>query len=156
MRIEITNLQRRFSINRPALIRLARFFMDRAQRMDASKTWIECSLVIVGHEHMIQINEDVLHHEGTTDVITFAYPASPGESPGWRGEIVINVAEAEEAGARRRGGPGRELALYLAHGCQHLGGADDATTTQRAAMNRRQNRWLRDADSHSLLVDLMK
>ena len=38
----------------------------------------------------------------------------------------------------------RELALYLAHGCDHLTGADDATPAGRARMRRRELGWLRE------------
>jgi len=55
---------------------------------------------------------------------------------------------------RRAGGPDRELALYLAHGCDHLAGADDATPRQRAAMRRRELRWLRAAAHADLLMGL--
>jgi len=156
MKIAVTNLQSRHKVNRPGLKQLAAFFMERASRMDPEKTWRECSVVVVGHERMIDLNQTILHHEGTTDVITFAYPTIPGEKPGWRGEIVVNVEEAADVCKRRRGDINRELALYLAHGCQHLGGADDRTAKQRSAMNRRQNRWLREAKQMKLIRQLVK
>ncbi len=144
MRIVIANLQRYHPVDRPWLRRLAGFFMEKTAAMNAARRWVECSIVIVGDERMARLNQDVLGHEGVTDVITFAYPPVPGEEPsGWRGEIVINIAEASRNGLRHRGGARRELALYLAHGIQHLGGADDGTPAQRRAMNARQNRWLR-------------
>jgi ssRNA-specific RNase YbeY (16S rRNA maturation enzyme) len=35
-----------------------------------------------------------------------------------------------------------ELALYIAHGFDHLSGADDDTPARRAAMRRTEMRWL--------------
>lgn len=146
MKIVVTNRQRRVRISSKTIRQLAAFFMEKASAMRPDIHWVECSVVLVDHRAMIRLNEDVLKHEGTTDVITFHYPTAPGETPaGWRGEIVINAGEALEE-AERRGIPAlREIALYLAHGCQHLGGADDATPSERAAMARRQQRWLREA-----------
>ncbi|HMP90449.1 MAG TPA: rRNA maturation RNase YbeY [Kiritimatiellia bacterium] len=145
MEISVTNLQRRHRINRTAVLHLARYMMNKASRMDRSRIWAAISIVLVDHEKITGLNEQILKHKGTTDVITFAYPPTPGHQDAWQGEIVVNMEEAVEQGARRRGGANRELALYIAHGCQHLGGADDNTRQKRAAMNRRQNRWLAGA-----------
>jgi len=98
-------------------------------------------------------NRAVFGRDYVTDVISLAYPPLPGEQGG-AGELIINIALAAREGARRAGGPGRELALYLAHGCDHLAGADDATPRQRAAMRRRELRWLRAAARGGLLCGL--
>jgi len=155
MKVEITNLQKRFRINRVRFINLTKWLMNKAAAMDTTRTWIDCSVVMVGHDRMIELNRQAMNHEGTTDVITFAYPTQPGEPAGWRGEIILNVEEASDASTRLGSRIERELALYLAHGCQHLGGADDRTKSERAAMNRRQNKWLRDAEKERLLNDLI-
>ncbi len=155
MMISISNRQRKCTVDREVLGKLVHRFMHHAEAMDPGKTWLECSIILVGHRMMTEINESVLKHEGTTDVITFRYRSSPGEAKGWRGEIVINVEEAIESGRDRPGGASRELALYLAHGCQHLGGADDATAVERAAMSRRQNRWLRHPEIQRLIPKLL-
>jgi len=156
MKVEITNLQKRRRINRKCIISLTKWLMKKAAAMDTSRTWIDCSIVLVGHDRMMEINRQVMKHEGTTDVITFAYPTQPGETPGWRGEIVVNVDEVADAGSRLGNAMNHELALYIAHGCQHLGGANDRTHSERNAMSRRQNRWLRDAKKKQLLNDLIK
>jgi rRNA maturation RNase YbeY len=146
MNILITNRQRRIRLDRRELTRLTRFFMANAAAMNPAVNWVECSVVLVGHREMIALNKRALKHEGTTDVITFHYPTAPGEQPaGQRGEIIINVEEADAIRHKRNVPLLREVALYLAHGCQHLGGADDATPRERAAMSRRQNRWLKAA-----------
>jgi len=152
----ITNLQRKIRIHRPAWVTLTNWLMQKTQAMDPTRVWLECSVVFVGHRRMTEINEQVLHHEGTTDVITFHYPSLPGEPAGWRGEIVINVEEAVAVGHALRVSVARELALYLAHGCQHLGGADDQTRKERAAMSRRQNGWLKQAEEIGLFRNLIK
>jgi len=71
-----------------------------------------------------------------TDVVTQAYAAVPGVCAA-TAELVVNAERAREEGRRRAGGPARELALYLAHGLDHLAGRDDDTPARRRAMRRR-------------------
>ena len=90
------------------------------------------------------VNAAILGHAGPTDVITQQYAPVPGEPPGLLGEIFLNADQAVRAAPRRVGWtPDRELALYLAHGFDHLSGADDATPRERARMRRRELAWLR-------------
>ncbi len=74
-----------------------------------------------------------------TDVITQAYRPIPPERS-WRADILINLDRARRP--PRGGSPDRELALYLAHGFDHLMGGRDGTATARARMLRRERRWL--------------
>ena len=76
-----------------------------------------------------------------TDVVVQAYAAVPGVSAA-SAEIVLNADRARAEGRRRAGGPARELALYLAHGLDHLAGASDHTPARRRAMRRRETAWL--------------
>ena len=82
-----------------------------------------------------------------TDVVVQAYAAVPGVVPA-TAEVILNAERAGAEGGRRAGGPARELALYLAHGMDHLAGHDDATAAGRRAMRRRETGWL-DADPKS-------
>lgn len=92
---------------------------------------------------------------GATDVITLRYEASPPFPS--RGELIVNPVEAARAAAARgtQAGPallpeeadlpwsaGAELALYVAHGFDHLAGSDDSTASGFRAMRRRELRWL--------------
>jgi rRNA maturation RNase YbeY len=104
---------------------------------------------------IIAANRAVFGRDYVTDVISLAYPPMPGEA-GASGELVINVELAAREGRRRAGGPDRELALYLAHGCDHLAGADDATPRQRATMRRRELGWLRAAAGAALIPGLFR
>jgi ssRNA-specific RNase YbeY (16S rRNA maturation enzyme) len=79
-----------------------------------------------------------------TDVVAQSYQAVPGVCPA-TAELVLNAERARTEGRRRAGGPARELALYLAHGLDHLAGRDDDTPVRRRAMRRRETAWL-DAD----------
>ena len=76
-----------------------------------------------------------------TDVVAQAYAALPGVFPA-TAEMVVNAERALAEGRRRAGGPARELALYIAHGLDHLAGADDDTPSHHRAMHQHKTTWL--------------
>ena len=85
--------------------------------------------------------------EGPTDVVTQRYDPMPGELPGVYGELYVNAERAIRAAPRRRGwSPARELLLYVAHGMDHLSGADDLDAGGYARMRRRELKWLREVN----------
>ncbi len=82
---------------------------------------------------------------GATDVITQAYDAIPPEPPGLSGELIVNVDQAVRAAPNRRGwSPAYELLLYVAHGMDHLSGADDHEERDYLRMRRRELKWIAD------------
>ena len=90
-----------------------------------------------------EVHEAVNGAPGATDVITQRYDAMPGEAEGVYGELYVNVEQAVRAAPKRRGwSPAKELLLYVAHGMDHLSGADDLTLRDYARMRRRELRWL--------------
>ena len=76
-----------------------------------------------------------------TDVVAQAYEGIPGVVPA-SAEIVVNAERARQEGEGREGGAARELALYIAHGLDHLAGHTDDTPARRRAMRQRELRWL--------------
>ena len=74
--------------------------------------------------------------EGTTDVITIPYAETPGA--GATAEVFVNADIAAQRGGQRETpdfaadeadgewSPQHELALYIAHGFDHLAGGDDS------------------------------
>ena len=142
MKLAINNRQTRHRLDRRAVRALLGRLAGLACRHAPALKWSEITLFLLDDEQITEANLAVFGRECPTDVITQAYapdPATPGELTG---EILVNAQRAWEEGTRR-GDPDRELALYMAHGCLHLTGADDATPAERAAMGRIQNRWLR-------------
>ena len=122
---------------------LARRLADRAARRNPRRQWMELDVVLLGDAGMAEANRLCLDHEGPTDVISLAYRPMSGDT-GWRGEVIINLDLAHRIGPQHSGA-GRELALYLAHGLNHLSDAHDRTPSERARMRRREMRWLRAA-----------
>jgi rRNA maturation RNase YbeY len=111
--------------------------------------------VLLDDAGMARANAAVFGRSMPTDVISLAYPPLAVAETGWTGEVLINAERAAREGARRPGGIGRELALYLAHGCQHLSGADDAAPRDRRGMRRRENAWLAKEDVRPLWMEVV-
>ena len=142
MKVAVIDRRREGRIDQVRLKVLVRYFMQRVARIASSPTWETLNVVLVDDAMIRSINASFLHHDDATDVIAFTYAPVPGAEPGATGELVINVERAQRIG-HRYGGPDRELALYVAHGCDHLSGADDATPVERRRMRARECRWLR-------------
>lgn len=114
------------------------------RRAQPEAPWREITLHVTHDAENQEVNRRILGHDYATDVITQAYEPFPFEPPGLVAELYVNVDEARR-NAERLGRTtwAEELLLYIAHGCDHLTGADDATPAQRQAMRRRDLRWMR-------------
>lgn len=145
LRVSIQTGQRRFRLDAAALKRLAAALAKRAQaRLPDEPAWREVTIHLLDDASIAPVNAAVMAHEGATDVITQRYEPIPGEPGGLIGELFVNVERAARAAPRRAGWDAdRELALYLAHGFDHLTGADDRTPVGRTRMRRRELRWLK-------------
>lgn len=142
MNITVLNHQRRFSVVPKAIKALAKQLCSLAQRRTPGEPWQEVTIHLLDDKGIEPVNQAIMQHEGPTDVITQRYAAFPGEPEGVLGELFINVQRACTIPRAKGWTKQQELALYLAHGFDHLTGADDATPKERAAMRRRERRWL--------------
>ena len=97
-----------------------------------------------------EVHEAINGAKGPTDVITQRYDAMPGEAEGVYGELYVNVDQALRVAPKRRGwSPAKELLLYVAHGMDHLSGADDLNPRDYDRMRRRELRWLNESEKHT-------
>ncbi len=142
------------AVSRSALRQLLLFLLKRTCRLNPSRSWEEISVSLFNRTAIRRINRQVFGPLADTDVITLAYRPMPGATD-WIGEVFVNVDLAFERGPRY-GGPARELALYLAHGCDHLADASDATPAERRRMRVRELRWLRQANKAGLIQPLLR
>lgn len=133
--------------------KLTELFLCKASKQ-AKCYWGDISLVLLDDNGIQRMNRSFLKHDHPTDVISFSYDPVPGESVAVSGEILVNVEMALRLG-RRFNGSERELALYIAHGCDHLTGADDASETERRRMRSRELRWIRIAEKEDLITGLL-
>lgn len=100
--------------------------------------------MLTDDEGIIPANAEYFGKERPTDVISFRYDPIPGEEDSFCGDLIINVDRAVQVGPEQQG-TDYELALYLAHGFDHLSGAEDDTPAKKDAMLATETAWLRDA-----------
>ncbi|MGN0891083.1 MAG: rRNA maturation RNase YbeY [Candidatus Spyradenecus sp.] len=134
-------------LRRDRLLAAAHACAAAAQRWSCPQhPWRALTIHLLHDPLSARVNADILGHEGPTDVITQAYDPLPGEPLGLLGELYVNLDVALRTSQRLRTTTfEEEVILYIAHGCDHLCGSDDATPPQRAAMRRRDLRWMRSA-----------
>ncbi len=97
-----------------------------------------------------EVHEAINGAKGPTDVITQRYDAMPGEPEGVYGELYVNTDQALRVAPKRRGwSPAKELLLYVAHGMDHLSGADDLKPRDYDRMRRRELRWLNESEEYT-------
>ncbi|MEI7901111.1 MAG: rRNA maturation RNase YbeY [bacterium] len=145
MRLILHNTQHRFKLDADALKRLAHALASLAQaRMPDDPPWQEVAIHLLDDAAIAPVNAAIMAHEGATDVITQRYEPVPGEPAGLIGELFVNVERVACAAPRHAAwSADRELALYLAHGFDHLTGSNDRTPAERTRMRRRELAWLK-------------
>ena len=157
MTVETTNIQARYRLNTDRLRKLAAFLLRLAARRQPRGPWDDIGVVLTDDSGMAAVNRVCLSRDGATDVISLAYRPIPGDDQPRRGEIIVNVQRAVDAASSRRSwGPSKELALYVAHGFDHLSGGRDRTSKGRARMRRTELRWLKEAGTAGLTRGLIR
>ena len=138
------HLPKAFGLKRPALCAAAQFFAERSCARTGSRKWHEVVVHLVDDAMSEEVHRAIIGVAGVTDVVTQAYDSIPPEEPGLYGEIFVNVNQALRAAPNRKGwSVAKELLLYVAHGMDHLSGADDHSEEQYRAMRRRELGWNR-------------
>lgn len=139
---------------------LTRFLLRAGVRpRSAEPAWGCVSIILLDDAGMGGLNEAVMGLAGATDVVACGYDPLPGEVDRRDADLAVNVQRAVlVAGNISRCARGwtadDELALYVAHGCDHLHGADDASDMERRRMRRRELVWLRRARERGLVKGL--
>jgi probable rRNA maturation factor len=148
------NRQDKHPVHLTKLQKLTDWLGRKLEAQTAPDRWSEVSIILVDDEGITQTNREYFDKDRPTDVISFRYDPVPGEEPAFSGDLVVNVDRAMQEGTAR-GSVNRELAFYIAHGFDHLSGADDDTPEKRAKMHATETEWLRDADKDGLLEGLV-
>lgn len=144
MSISFVNHQRRYSLgDRPRLLGCIRALAALAARRTPGLPWRDVTVHFVDDRGSEAFHRAVMNLSGATDVITQRYDTCPGEPPGLVGELFVNVERARTIRLHRGWTSDRELTLYIAHGFDHLTGADDHEPADYARMRRRELAWLR-------------
>ena len=144
--------------NQPIQLNRLQKLTDWLGRKLAAKTapaaWGEISIVFLDDEGITQTNREYFGKNRPTDVISFRYDPVPGEDNLLGGDLLINVDRAMLEGTAR-GNTDYELALYIAHGFDHLSGAEDDTPEKQKKMRATETAWLRKAGAEGLIGGLI-
>lgn len=133
-----------FGFGKRELKSAAAFFAARSRQRIGEAVWHEVVVHLVDDRVSDEIHRAIMGVEGATDVVTQAYDSIPPEEPGLYGELFVNTDQALRVAAKRNGwSVGKELLLYIAHGMDHLSGADDHSKKDYCAMRRRELSWIR-------------
>jgi len=139
MKTSLINRQKR-RINLPAIRRLTAKLAAELEAASPETVWQEATLLLTDDAGITQYNREFFGKDHPTDVISFRGEPVPGED-GTTGDLIVNVECAVREGPQHDG-INSEMALYIAHGFDHLSGANDDTPARRAAMRRTEMRWL--------------
>ena len=144
MKTRILNQQQSHPIQLKKLQKLADWIGKKLEDATAPDAWSEVCIVLVDDTSITQTNREYFAKNRPTDVISFRYDPVPGEDHAWSGDLVINVDRAVQVGPDHKG-IDYELALYIAHGFDHLSGAEDNTDAKRKKMRATETAWLQEA-----------
>ena len=136
-------------LNKSGLKRAAEFFAAKSSAR-IGVPFRAVTVVLQDDAFSAEVHLAINGAEGATDVITQRYDAMPGEAEGVYGELYVNVDQALRVAPKRRGwSTAKELLLYVAHGMDHLSGADDLKPRDYDRMRRRELNWLREMEKRN-------
>ena len=142
-------LPRKLGLTKSGLKRAAAFFAAKSSAR-IGVPFRAVTVVLQDDDFSAEVHLAINGAEGATDVITQRYDAMPGEAEGVYGELYVNVDQALRVAPKRRGwSPAKELLLYVAHGMDHLSGADDLKPRDYDRMRRRELNWLREMEKRN-------
>jgi len=141
MKTTLINNQSLQTLNQPALKKLIANLSKCLEQADLETVWQEVTLVLTDDVGITHTNREFFGKNHPTDVISFRYEPIPGEEDQATGDLIVNVECALREGPEHDGA-NEELALYIAHGFDHLSGSGDDTPKKRAAMLRTEKQWL--------------
>ena len=143
-------LPRKLGLTKSGLKRAAAFFAAKSS-VRIGVPFRAVTVVLQDDDFSAEVHLAINGAEGATDVITQRYDAMPGEAEGVYGELYVNVDQALRVAPKRRGwSMAKELLLYVAHGMDHLSGADDLKPRDYDRMRRRELNWLSSLSSQVL------
>lgn len=169
IRIEISNRQSLFRLARSRIRPFLTFLLGKFERPENLPGNMSLTLIVTDNHHMPEFKRLCFGIHEVTDVIATSYDPMPHEGV-WEAELVVNAERAADVvdgrirctrlahlspHAGQTWDLSCEFALYLAHGIDHLSGADDASPRERHRMRQRELKWLRDATRRGLLSELL-
>ena len=133
-----------FGVTKHDIKEAAILFALCSRKRIGNPVWHEVVVHLVNDDLSDQTHQMIMGIKGATDVVTQAYTSIPPEEEGLYGELFVNTDQAIRIAPKRKGWSiTKELLLYIAHGMDHLSGADDHSDSEYRAMRRRELSWIR-------------
>jgi probable rRNA maturation factor len=129
----IKNRQRAIPVNTRFLGVVTKTLLTEILRIND----FDLAVYIVRAPEMVRLNRKFLHHEGSTDVITFNYADTLQDI---HGEVFICIDDAIGQARQFRTNWPSEIIRYTIHGILHLQGFDDLRPAARRKMKREEDR----------------
>ncbi len=147
MKLRINNQQRCRHLDAREIRQLTWQLYLCAERMAVSDclSGADVALYLRDDEGIRAVKQAVFGMNEITDVVTVSYMPTPVD-PVPEVELFVNVQRAFTRACRQGWTPYRELALYIAHGLDHLAGFDDQFPEARRRMRQRELRWISKPD----------
>ncbi len=101
----------------------------------------EITVVLTGHDDVLELNRAYLGHDYVTDVLSFWLGSDDGDGP-VVGEVYVDLDTAAERCTEFSASFDDEAIRYAVHGLLHLCGHDDGTPEEKAEMHAREDRYL--------------
>ncbi len=115
----------------PFIDSLDRIFSDYQQHLEY------CIFIFCSDEYLLRINQEYLNHHYYTDIITFDYSNEQVE-----GEMYISTERVTYNAGDLGVDPTLELKRVLIHGCLHLCGLGDKSSTEKEEMRAKEEYYL--------------
>lgn len=104
------------------------------------KKFLSLAIVFCTDQYLLSINNQFLHHDFYTDIITFNL-SEPSDLI--EGEIYISIERVKENAAINKVSISNELHRVIFHGVLHLCGYKDKSTMEKVAMSFAEDKYLR-------------
>ncbi|MEO5583116.1 MAG: rRNA maturation RNase YbeY [Saprospiraceae bacterium] len=94
--------------------------------------------IFVDDKTLRLMNQQSLHHDYYTDILTFAYAYNPIE-----GEMYISIDRIKDHATQYKVSTAQELYRVMVHGLLHLCGYDDQNKSNKDVMTRLEDKYLK-------------
>ncbi len=101
----------------------------------------QINIVFCSDEYLLQINQQFLHHDTYTDIISFDYTEKKGPL---NGEIYISVDRVKDNALQLGSSFKQEIHRVIFHGILHLCGYKDKLKADKLLMREKEDFYLRE------------
>lgn len=106
---------------------------------DNNKQIQSINYIFTSDNYLLTINQEYLHHNTLTDIITFDQSSHPDHI---EADIFISIERVKENASTQKISFTKELHRIMIHGILHLLGFSDKTSHEKKEMRKKENHYL--------------